>query len=294
MATQTFGPWFGEQLIALIVALIFLPIVLVVLYWVFRIAPKSWWLWGTAVIAVFGMLGSFIFPVYVAPLFNKYKAVTDPAIRDPILAMARANQIPVNQVYEFDASRQTNRISANVAGFLGTTRIALNDNLLKRCTLPEIRQVMAHEMGHYVLNHGAKLTIYSSLFFFVGFVLTRAFFDKILQRWGTRWSVRDIADPAGLPLLSLIIGTYFFLITPIQNSSIRITEREADAFGINTSREPDGFAAVSLKLGEYRKLNPGKWEEIIFFDHPSGRARIRMAMDWKAAHLPCGNTPAGQ
>jgi STE24 endopeptidase len=292
MATQTFGPWFGEQLIALIVALIFLPIVLVALYWVFRIAPKSWWLWGTAVIAVFGMLGSFFFPVYIAPLFNKYKALTDPTIRDPILAMARANEIPVDQVYEFDASRQTKRISANVAGFLDTTRIALNDNLLKRCTLPEIRQVMAHEMGHYVLNHGAKLTIYSSLFFFVGFLLTRAFFDKILQRWGTRWDVRDIADPAGLPLLSLIIGAYFLLLTPIQNSSVRITEREADAFGINTSREPDGFAAVSLKLGEYRKLNPGKWEEIIFFDHPSGRARIRMAMDWKAAHLPCGNTPA--
>jgi len=290
MATQTFGPWFGEQLIALIVTLIFLPIVLVVLYWVFRIAPKSWWLWGTAVIAVFGMLGSFIFPVYVAPLFNKYNAVTDPTIRDPILAMARANEIPVDQVYEFDASRQTKRISANVAGFLGTTRIALNDNLLKRCTLPEIRQVMAHEMGHYVLNHGAKLTIYSSLFFFVGFLLTRAFFDKILKRWGTSWGVRDVADPAGLPLLSLIIGTYFLLLTPVQNSSVRITEREADAFGINTSREPDGFAAVSLKLGEYRKLNPGKWEEIIFFDHPSGRARIRMAMDWKAAHLPCGNT----
>ena len=292
MATQTFGPWFGEQLIALIVALIFLPIVLVALYWVFRIAPKSWWLWGTTVIAIFGMLGSFFFPVYIAPLFNKYKALTDPTIRDPILAMARANEIPVDQVYEFDASRQTKRISANVAGFLGTTRIALNDNLLKRCTLPEIRQVMAHEMGHYVLNHGAKLTIYSSLFFFVGFLLTRAFFDKILQRWGTRWDVRDIADPAGLPLLSLIIGAYFLLLTPIQNSSVRITEREADAFGINTSREPDGFAAVSLKLGEYRKLNPGKWEEIIFFDHPSGRARIRMAMDWKAAHLPCGNTPA--
>lgn len=294
MATQTFGPWFGEQVIALIVSLILLPIVLVVLYWVFRIAPKSWWLWGTAVVAVFGMLVSFIFPVYIAPLFNKYKTLTDPAIRDPILAMARANEIPVDQVYEFDASRQTKRISANVAGFLGTTRIALNDNLLNRCTLPEIRQVMAHEMGHYVLNHGVKLTIYSSLFFFFGLLLTRVFFDKILQRWGTRWSVRDIADPAGFPLLLLIIGTYFLLITPIQNSSIRITEREADAFGINTSREPDGFAAVSLKLGEYRKLNPGKWEEIIFFDHPSGRARIRMAMDWKAAHLPCGNSSVGQ
>ena len=289
MATQTFGPWFGEQVIGLIVALVFLPVLLVVLYWVFRAAPKSWWIWGTVVVAVFSMIGSFILPVFVLPLFNKYKPINDSSIRDPILAMARANEIPVDQVYEFDASRQTKRISANVAGFLGTTRIALNDNLLKRCTLPEIRQVMAHEMGHYVLNHGVKLTIYSSLFFFAGFLITRVFFDKVLHRWGGGWGVRDIADPAGLPLLMLIIGVYSLLLTPIQNSSVRITEREADAFGINTSREPDGFAAVSLKLGEYRKLDPGKWEEIIFFDHPSGRARIRMAMDWKAAHLPSGN-----
>ena len=70
---------------------------------------------------------------------------------------------------------------------------------------------------------------------------------------------------------------------------IRVAEREADAFGINTSREPDGFAKVSLKLGAYRKLDPGPIEEFIFFDHPSGRARIRMAMDWKAAQLPYGN-----
>ena len=88
---------------------------------------------------------------------NKYQPLRDPAVRDPILQMARANQIPVNQVYEVDASRQTNRVSANVSGFWGTTRIALNDNLLKQCTLREIRVVMAHEMGHYVLNHGAKL-----------------------------------------------------------------------------------------------------------------------------------------
>ncbi|MGZ4966731.1 MAG: M48 family metallopeptidase, partial [Chthoniobacterales bacterium] len=61
-----------------------------------------------------------------------------------------------------------------------------------------------------------------------------------------------------------------------------------DAFGINTSREADGMAAVALKLGKYRKLDPAPLEEFIFFDHPSGRARIRMAMDWKAAHLPAG------
>jgi STE24 endopeptidase len=151
---------------------------------------------------------------------------------------------------------------------------------------------MGHEMGHYVLNHSMKLITFSALIFFIGLLVTRSVFDKAVQRWGTRWGVRGIADPAGLPLFALIFGAYFFILTPVSNSNTRSIEIEADAFGVNTSREPDGFAAVSLKLGEYRKLDPGKWEEIIFFDHPCGRARIRMAMDWKAAHLPCGNTPA--
>ena len=95
-------------------------------------------------------------------------------------------------------------------------------------------------------------------------------------------------------ILGPIIGTcitaglLLFLATPVLNTVVRVTEREADAFGINTSREPDGMAKVALKLGAYRKLNPTPLEEFIFYDHPSGRARIRMAMDWKAANLPAG------
>src|SRR5437867_6512935 len=291
-ATQTFGPWFVEQLIGLVVALIASTIALVVLYSVFRNAPKSWWIWGTLVAVVLSFLGNLVAPVYVEPLFNKYTPIADPKVRDPILAMARANEIPVTQVFEVDASRQTTRISANVSGMLGTTRIALNDNLLKQCTLPEIRAVMAHEMGHYVLNHGAKLTIYFGIVALFGFGIARGAFDWSLRRWGQRWDVRGIADPAGFPLLILIFATFAFVMTPVLNSITRVTEREADLFGINTSREPDDVAKVALKLGAYRKLDPSPVEEFIFFDHPSGRARIQMAMDWKAAHLPCGNLDA--
>ena len=79
------------------------------------------------------------------------------------------------------------------------------------------------------------------------------------------------------------------MLTPVVNTVIRTMEREADAFAINVSRESDGMARAALKLGRYRKLNPGPVEEFIFFDHPSGRARIRMAMDWKAAQLSCGD-----
>src|SRR6266478_8685484 len=138
-ATQSFLPWFREQLIGLGLTLIIGTILLIVLYAVFRRASRTWWIWGTGVAVIFLSALAFIAPVYIEPLFNTYKPITNPQIRDPILAMARANEIPVKQVFEVDASRQTTRVSANVSGFLGTTRIALNDNLLKQCTLPEIR-----------------------------------------------------------------------------------------------------------------------------------------------------------
>lgn len=292
LATQNFPAWLGDQSKGLIIALILTPLLLMLLYGVFRRAPRTWWLWGTGLGVIFLVLGMLIAPIFIEPLFNTYKPLADSKISDPILAMAAANEIPVHQVFEVDASRQSNRVSANVAGIFGTARIALNDNLLKQCTLPEIRAVMAHEMGHYVLNHALKLVLYFGLFMFVGFALLNAVFDRCIARWGERWGVRGIADPAGLPLLALIFSTYFFFLTPLQNSAVRVTEREADAFGINTAREADGFAMVALKLGTYRKLNPGPWEQVIFFDHPSGRARIRMAMDWKAEHLPPGDAAA--
>ena len=288
LAMQTFGAWFSEQMMALAVGVFGFTILLIALYTVFRRAPRMWWLWGAAVVGFFLAVAVMISPIYIEPLFNKYKPLTDARINESILVMARANQIPVTQVFEVDASRQTNRISANVAGFLGTTRIALNDNLLKQCTLPEIRSVMAHEMGHYVLNHITKLLMNFTLVALISFALAKIFFEAAVRRWGDRWGVRGIADPAGVPLLALIFAAISFVLTPVNNTITRVAEVEADAFGLNTAREPDGFAKVALKLGAYRKLDPTPMEEFIFFDHPSGRARIRMAMDWKAAKLPAG------
>ena len=290
MATQTFGGWFGDQIKGLIFVLIALPVLLIALYAIFRKAPRTWWIWATVVMTMFGLLISFLFPVFIAPAFNKYTPLEDPAIREPIITLARANQIPSDKVFVVDASRQTTRVSANVAGFMGTTRIALNDNLLKKCSLAEIRQVMGHEMGHYVLNHGLKLAIYSAILFLVGFAATNFAFGYLLHKRGAAWGVRSLSDPAGFPMIILLLSVFSFLATPVSNTFTRVTEAEADIFGLNTAREPDGFAKVSLKLGEYRKLDPTPLEEFIFFDHPSGRARIRMAMDWKAANLPAGGT----
>jgi len=95
------------------------------LFGVVRRLPRTWWIWGAAVTAVFFIFTVLISPVYIVPIFNKVTRLDDPKIVDPILSMARANGIPAKDVYEIDASRQTTRISANVSGFANTMRITL-------------------------------------------------------------------------------------------------------------------------------------------------------------------------
>ncbi len=283
LATQSFGGWMRDQLVALAVTLVLGGLAVMVLYEILRRFPRGWPVLGGAVSVLFIVIGALIAPVFIAPLFNRYSLLADARIRDPILRMAHANGIAADRVYVMDASRQTTRISANVSGLLGTERITLNDNLLRRATLPEIEAVMGHETGHYVLRHIYQFIVFFTLVIAVGFVLLRGAFAWAMGRWGQRWGVRGIDDPAGMPLLSLVFSVYLFLLTPVLNTYVRETEAAADIFGLNAARQPDGFALIALKLAEYRKLQPGPLEEILWFDHPSGRARIRMAMQWKAA-----------
>jgi STE24 endopeptidase len=286
LSTQDFPAWVVEQLKGLGVGLVFGGLALVILYAVLRHAPRTWWLWGAVVSFLLLTAGVALAPIFIEPIFNRYTELADPALRGPILSLARANGIPAEHVYVVDASRQSNRISANVAGAFGTTRIALNDNLLHRVSPAGIKAVMGHEMGHYVLNHVYKGLLYFGVVLVAGFAFLRWGFDRAVARWGgQRWGIRGIADPAGLPLIVALFSIYFFVLTPLNNTWIRTNEVEADLFGLNAAREPDGFAEVSLKLSEYRKLAPGPVEEWIFFDHPSGRNRILMAMRWKAEQV---------
>jgi len=286
LATQTFGSWLGDQGKGLLVGVIMGGLMLMAVYAVFRRAPRTWWVWGAGVSVVFLAIAVAIAPVFIEPLFNKYTPLRDESIRGPILRLARANGIPATDVFVVDASKQSNRVSANVAGFLGTERIALNDNLLKRCSREEIEQVMGHEMGHYVLNHVYKGILEFGVVIVFGFAFLRWSFERVSARWGARWGIKGIADVAALPLLVLLFSVFFFVITPVTNTLIRTQEVEADIYGLNAARYPDAEAEVDLKLGEYRKMKPGPIEEFIFFDHPSGYNRILMAMRWKAENLP--------
>jgi STE24 endopeptidase len=285
LATQTFGPWMVDQIKGLGLNLVLGGILVVALFGIVRRLPRTWWLWGAAVSLVSLVFFVMIVPVFIVPVFNKVTPLNDPKIVDPILSLARANGIPAKDVYEVDASRQTTRMSANVSGFGKTMRITLNDNLLRRGSPQEIESVMGHEMGHYVLNHIPKDIMFFAIVIAVAFAYLKWGLEWSLARWGEKWRIRGIGDPAVLPLVVLLVGILGFVLTPVLNTWTRTQEYEADMYGLNTSRQPDGFAQAAIHLGEYRKMNPGPIEEWIFFDHPSGRNRIYAAMRWKAENL---------
>jgi STE24 endopeptidase len=291
LATQTFGPWFADQLKGLGVTIVMGGLLAMLLFGVVRKFPRTWWVWGTVVTTLFTIFGILIAPVFIFPIFNKVTPLNDPKVVTPILSMARANGIPAKNVYTIDASRQSTRMSANVSGFANTMRITLNDNLLRRASPEEIQAVMGHEMGHYVLNHIYKGIMFLLIVTVIAFAYLRWGLAWTLQRWGEKWQIRGITDTAVLPLVVLLVSIFSFFVTPVMNTFTRTQEYEADMYGLNTSRQADGFAQAAIHLGEYRKMNPGPVEEWVFFDHPSGRNRIYAAMRWKAENLKLYTQP---
>jgi STE24 endopeptidase len=273
MSTQNFAQWFGDwaksfaistPLIALVIALIMAGV---------RRSPTHWWVYA----------GGFSV-VVSAFLFNKYTPMTDSPLRTAILKLAQGNGVPVTQVLVVDASRQTTRVSANVAGLGPTARVALNDNLLNTRDDAGTLSVMGHETGHYVLNHSLSLMVGFGVIIVIGFAVVQATVPALIAR-NPQWGVSGMTDPAAVAVAVVVMTLFFLVLTPVTNSLTRFHEAQADIFGVNASRAPDGFARSALRLGQYRKLEPTPFEEAVFFDHPSGRTRIHMAMQWKAAHL---------
>ena len=281
-----FGGWLGEQATEVGLVVVAGALALTVINRVIRAFPRRWWLVGSGAIGVMVAFATLITPVFIMPLFNSYGDMASGPLRDRIVAMANANHIPTNRIYVFNASRQSDRISANVSGFGPTVQISLTDNLVKGTSVAEAAAVVGHEMGHYVLGHVwygiAFITLLSGLQFW------------LIARWGPgiiamgswRRGVRGLDDPAALPVIVGLFSALSLLFLPLTNSSIRYNESAADTFGLDAAREPDGFALAAMKLSSYRKIAPPGWEEALFYDHPSGHTRVHHAMQWKKDHVP--------
>lgn len=284
LTSQAFGGWLKESLMGTAISVVFTALFLALLYLLIRKARKLWWLWAGGLTAGFIIFGMLIAPIYVEPLFNKYTPAPAGPVRDEVVAMAKSVGVPHDKIFIYDGSKQSNAYTANVSGLGGTARIAMSDTMFKKgADIVEVRGVVGHEMGHYAHQHSLWITgIFAVLAVVAFFIVDRTFpwFAAVLNAKG----VTGIADPAGLPVLAVILSVLGLLGAPVTNTLIREVESDADRYSLVHFNEPDGLAKALVKTIEYRAATPSKLEEVVFYDHPAVGVRVRRAMDWKATH----------
>ncbi|MBP7650274.1 MAG: M48 family metallopeptidase [Phenylobacterium sp.] len=286
LTDQAFGGWMGETLTMLVISLVMTVALASGVYAVMRRAPRTWWAWSGGLVAVAFMVIMVLAPVFIEPLFNTYTPAPPGPVRDTVVTMANTNGVPSDKIYVYNGSKQSNRYTANVSGLFGTARVAMSDTMFKQgADLAEVRGVVGHEMGHYVHMHSIWLASAFGGLALVLFFLVDRMFAPVARLLGAK-GVDGISDPAGLPVIWIIIAVLSLLATPITSSLVRIAETDADRFSLERFNEPDGLAKALVKTIEYRAATPSKLEEVLFYDHPSVGGRVRMAMDWKAAHPP--------
>jgi len=291
LTSQDFAGWLGDALLMGLISLVVTTLLALGIYALIRRAPRRWWLWSAGVTGVVVMILLVVAPVVIQPLFNTYRPAPPGPVRDAVAALARANGVPSDKIVIYNGSRQSNRYTANVSGLFGTARVAMSDVMFQKgADLAEVRGVVGHEMGHYVRHHALILTAAYSLLALVAFFLVDRLFQPVLALTGAD-GVEGLADPAGYPVIGIIIVVLSLLGQPISNSIIRMVESDADQFSLKVANEPDGLAKALVKTIEYRAASPSRVEELLFYDHPAVSRRIRRCMDWKATHPPAAQAP---
>ncbi|HYV18081.1 MAG TPA: M48 family metallopeptidase [Verrucomicrobiae bacterium] len=282
---QDFAGWLGDRGKGFLVSLVVRLLLVTLLYLLMRRLGRGWWVPGAALTLGCTILGIVIAPVFIDPLFNTFTPLRDQALRADILDLAHRQGIPAHEVYEMDASVQSEHNNAYVTGLFHTQRIVLYDTLLKRFAPREIRAVMGHEMGHYVLHHIWKTVAFLVPMILLGFLLVDRAARRLIASH-PRWDIRRIEDPASVPVVAFVALLYLLAVGPAIATFSRHQESEADRFGLEVTRDPQAMASSFIKFGRYdlSEYEAHPLIELLLFSHPSVNNRVRQAQAWARAH----------
>jgi STE24 endopeptidase len=279
VSTQSIGKWFTDYAVVTSLGIIVGILFLWIPYAIMRKSPKLWWLiTGILTLPAF-IFSMFISPIFIEPLFNNAGSMHDKDLETKIVSLADRAGIEGSRVYEVEKSVDTKKLNAYVTGFGNTKRIVLWDTMLKRLNDSEVLFVLAHEIGHYVLNHIWKMVLLlSSVVTIILFLIHRTV--AILRK---KYSIPELSDISSLPLLVLLFSMYGFLATPIVNAYSRHIERESDRFALELTKDNyDG--ARSFEKMQFDNLNvprPGLLYTILRATHPSVAERIDFCNTYK-------------
>ena len=256
LSNQSLARWLRNSLIMILIGLILFTVGFGLLYRFISRSPRRWWLWGAVAFVPVTLLLSIIQPIYIEPLFNSFGPVSDASIESEIRAMAERAGIGDAEIYEMNASADTESINAAVRGFLGTKRIVFYDTMLERLDRDAVLFVMGHEIGHFVLNHRLQRILFGSVLVLVALWTFSRLSDRLINRFERRIGFSAVDDIASVPLFLVYLQLLSFVMQPAYGAFVRHTEHEADRFALEMTRDNIGCAKVMIAGVEERLSNP--------------------------------------
>ncbi|HVE74890.1 MAG TPA: M48 family metalloprotease [Mycobacteriales bacterium] len=246
-----------------------------------RALPRTWWAWGALGAAGLVVAGSFVFPVVVEPVFNKFSALPAGQLRTDLLELARRDGVAVDEVLVADASRRTTALNAYVSGFGATRRIVVYDTLLREAPPAEVRLIVAHELGH-TKNRDVLIGTATGALGAAASVCALA----LLLSWpaARRWGRFPAAgDPRIVPLVLFGATVLTLLSGPAANLVSRRVEARADIHSLSLTRDVATFTASHRRLAvtNLSDLDPHPLAYAFFATHPTSPQRLALAREWQ-------------
>ena len=241
--------------------------------------PRRWWAIVSAASIPLTVVMAQLFPVLIAPIFNKYEPLKDQELARRLKDLAAGSGVRVADVLQMDMSRQTKKANAFFAGLGATKRIVLADTLLDNFTSEEIEYVVAHEIAHQAHGDIWRLVAVGSAFTVGMSWLVDRVARRLLDNLGRRIGVDDLADVATLPLLGWLLSVAGLVLGPVQNAYSRAIERRADAFAFRLTRDPLNAASGLARLGEVNLSDPKPPALVryLLYSHPPVVERVEHA-----------------
>lgn len=284
LSNQSIGAWFGDWAKAIPISYFMMALAFGFIYFLIKRYPRRWWLVFSIGAIPFVILMIVVAPVLVAPLFNDFKPLQNQQLKTQLLNLAGKAGIDGADVFQVDASRQSKKLNAYVTGLFSTKRIVLYDTIINAMTTDELMFVMAHEMGHYVMNHVWIMVGMIIIMILICTWIIATLLPRIILKYSGRLGFSEMKSYASMPFIMLAFSLIMFFIQPATNSISRHFERASDKFGLEMTGYNGEAAAVAFeKLSAYNLAdpNPGALREFWFYSHPALYKRIEFVKGYK-------------
>ena len=280
---MTPGLWLGDLLKStLVAAIIGLPLAALIL-WLMGSTGPLWWLWAWGAWTAFNLLLMWIFPSFIAPLFNKFEPLADESLKSRVTRLMERCGFAAKGLFVMDGSRRSAHANAYFTGFGNSKRVVFFDTLLRQLSPGEVEAVLAHELGHFKHKHISKRMVLMFGASLLGFALLGWLSQQLWFYTGLGVSVLlgpniDVAaenNALALLLFMLAVPVFSFFVTPLMSAMSRRDEFEADAYAM---QQADGaqLASALLKLYEDNAstLTPDPWYVSFYYSHPPAVDRL--------------------